>query len=111
MQKQTAQNGRGGVGPKNGNLGPCTKLNQKCMVKSSGWPHQNVSIYFSSNVEEITEQLQLFEFCKLVQNLSNSLVFIIIVIIYLFSYFFGRVTTITQPTYVWDVMGFLEQNN
>ena len=24
----------------------CTKLNQKCMVKSSGWPHQNVSIFF-----------------------------------------------------------------
>ena len=31
------------------NLGPCTKLNQKCMVKSSGWPHQNVSIYFILN--------------------------------------------------------------
>ena len=35
MQKLTAQN-----------LGPCIKLNQKCMVKSSGWPHQNVSIFF-----------------------------------------------------------------
>ena len=30
----------------NENLRPCTKRNQKCMmVKSSGWPHQNVSIY------------------------------------------------------------------
>ena len=28
-------------------LGPCTKLNQKCMVKSGRWPHQNVLIYFS----------------------------------------------------------------
>ena len=36
--------GRGG-GEKIKNVGPCTKLNQKCMVKSSGWPHQNVSIY------------------------------------------------------------------
>ena len=31
---------------KNENLGPCTKLNQKFVVKSSGWPHQNVSICF-----------------------------------------------------------------
>ena len=30
----------------NENLGPCTKLNQKCLVKSSGWPHQKWSIYF-----------------------------------------------------------------
>ena len=43
MPKLIAQKG-GGVA-KNENLGPCTKLNQKCMVKSSGWPHQNVSIY------------------------------------------------------------------
>ena len=35
-----------GEGSKNENLGPCTKLNQKGMVKSGGWPHQNVSIYF-----------------------------------------------------------------
>ena len=42
MQKLTTQNGGGG----NKILGPFTKLNQKCMVKSSGWPHQNVSIYF-----------------------------------------------------------------
>ena len=27
------------------NLGPCTKLNQKCMVESGGWPHQKVAIY------------------------------------------------------------------
>ena len=40
------------VGSKNENLGPCTKLNQKCMVKSSGWPHQNVSIYFFYYVQE-----------------------------------------------------------
>ena len=43
MHKLTAQNG--GM-EKNENLGPCTKLNQKCMVKSTGWPPQNVSIYF-----------------------------------------------------------------
>ena len=43
MQKYTAKKG---AGAKNKNLGPCTKLTQKCMVKSSGWPHQNVSIYF-----------------------------------------------------------------
>ena len=30
----------GGGETKNENLGPCTKLHQKCMVKSSGWPHQ-----------------------------------------------------------------------
>ena len=30
----------------NENLGPCTKLNQKCKEKSSGGPHQNVLIYF-----------------------------------------------------------------
>ena len=35
-----------GGGAKNENLGPCTNLNQKCVVKSSGWPHQNVPIYF-----------------------------------------------------------------
>ena len=38
--------GGGGGGEKNKNLGPCTKLNQKGMVKSNGWLHQNVSIYF-----------------------------------------------------------------
>ena len=43
MQKQIAQNGGGS---KNENLGPCTKLNQKFMVNSSGGPHQNVSVYF-----------------------------------------------------------------
>ena len=43
LTSSVAQNGGG---TKNENLGPCTKLNQKCLVKSSGWPHQNVSIYF-----------------------------------------------------------------
>ena len=36
-------------GVKNENLGPWTKHNQKCMVKSSGGPHQNVSIYSLKN--------------------------------------------------------------
>ena len=31
-------------GANNENLGPCIKLNQKCLVKSRGWPHRNVSI-------------------------------------------------------------------
>ena len=43
MPKLTAQNGGWGWGDEN--LGPSTKLNQKCMIKSSGWPHQNMSIY------------------------------------------------------------------
>ena len=54
MQKLTAQKEwGGGVGSKNENLGPCTKLNQKCMVKSSGWPHQNVSIYFKREAPRV----------------------------------------------------------
>ena len=36
--------GGGGVGSKNENLGSSTKLTQKSMLKSSGWPHQNVSM-------------------------------------------------------------------
>ena len=46
MQKLTGQNGEG-RGAYNENLGPCTKLHQKCMFKSSGWPQQHVPIYFS----------------------------------------------------------------
>ena len=42
MQKLTAKMGGGG----NKNLGPYTKLIQKSMENSSGWLHQNVSIYY-----------------------------------------------------------------
>ena len=48
-------------GAKNEILGPWTKLKQKCMVKSSRWPHQNVSIYNSSKVEILVHFLKFLK--------------------------------------------------
>ena len=88
---------------KNENLGPCTKLNQKCVVKSSGWPHQNVSIYFTlpymvwSSIVIVDEKSYfLFRFFEISQKRLKLLFSIIEQIKYIFITYI-RVDSLERP--------------